>query len=231
MNDDIYENIKSALAQEAATSLISDDMIVGLGSGSTARLFIDALGRRVQNEALRIQAVASSQASYDLAKQWGIPLLSERVFSYTDITVDGADEVDGNLVLIKGGGGALFREKILIQAAKRSVILVDERKCVDVLGTFPLPVEISVFGCTSIIEQIIRWGYQGALRVDHAGKATLTDNGNYIYDITHPQQYVHPQKDLDRISQIHGVIEVGFVIAKVEVWVGYTDGRIEKRSH
>lgn len=228
-NNDVYDNVKKRLAQEAASSLIVDHMIVGLGSGSTARLFIEALGERVQKEGLRIQAVASSQESFRLAQHLHIPLLSTSQFSFTDVTVDGADEVDPSLRMIKGGGGALFREKILIQASRRCVILIDERKQVQALGSFPLPIEISVFGYPSVIRHINDLGYQGKLRADAFGSPSLTDNKNYIYDITTPSQYLDPQKDLDRLLQIHGVIDVGFVIAKAEVWIGYLDGRIEKK--
>lgn len=223
-----YVDIKKRLAEEALT-LISEDMIVGLGSGSTAQEFIRLLGSKVREENLSIQAVASSQASYDLACQLKIPLLHDQTFSYTDLVVDGADEVDPQMRMIKGGGGALFREKILIQSSRRCVILVDESKRVDLLGRFPLPIEISAFGCMSVVDHLRMLGYQGSWRLSLDGQRFLTDNGNYIYDLF-PNSYLYPEKDLLCLSQIHGVIEVGFVIEKVEVWTGYIDGKIDKNS-
>lgn len=221
-----YADIKKRLAQEAV-SLISDGMIIGLGSGSTAQEFIYLLGEKFDRERLHIQAVASSKASYTLAKQFNIPLIDDQTFVYTDLVVDGADEVDQQLRMIKGGGGALFREKILIQSSRRCVILVDESKRVDVLGQFSLPLEISIFGCESIVEYLKNLGYQGNWRQSSEGKRFLSDNGNYIFDVA-PRVYDDPEKDLLRLSQIHGIIEVGFVIEKAEIWTGYMDGRIEK---
>nr|CRI42267.1 Ribose-5-phosphate isomerase A [Chlamydia pneumoniae] len=228
MEKDLHLHEKKCLAHEAATQVTSG-MILGLGSGSTAKEFIFALAHRIQTESLAVHAIASSQNSYALAKQLAIPLLNPEKFSSLDLTVDGADEVDPQLRMIKGGGGAIFREKILLRAAKRSIILVDESKLVPVLGKFRVPLEISRFGRSAIVEEIRHLGYEGEWRLKDTGDLFITDSGNYIYDIFSPNSYPNPEKDLLKLIQIHGVIEVGFVIEKVEVWSSNSQGLISKK--
>lgn len=208
---------------------VASGMIIGLGSGSTAKEFISALANRMHKESLEIYAVASSQNSHSLAKSLSIPILNPEEFSTLDLTVDGADEVDPNLHMIKGGGGAIFREKILLKAAKRRIILIDESKQVSTLGKFGVPLEISRFGCLAIIEQILSLGYQGSWRLQPNGDLFITDSGNYMYDIIFPNLYPNPEEDLFKLIQIHGVIEVGFVIEKVEVWSSNSQGLINKK--
>ena len=225
-----FSPIKRRLALKAV-ALVKPGMRIGLGSGSTAREFILALGERIQQERLAITAVASSKVSHLLAQQLGIPLLDQALSQDLDLVVDGADEVDSSLRMIKGGGGALFREKILLQNGKHNIILVDESKLVPVLGKFPLPVEISSFGYSSVQKKLNQLGYFGKWRKDSQGDYFITDNGNYIYDVSFPASYTNPEADLIRLLQIHGIIDVGFVIAKAEVWIGYADGSIvQKRS-
>ncbi|WP_100933970.1 ribose 5-phosphate isomerase A [Candidatus Chlamydia corallus] len=228
MEKDLYLDEKKCLAHEAATQVTSG-MTLGLGSGSTAREFIFALANKIQKESLEIYAVASSQNSYSLAKHLAIPLLNPEEFSTLDLAIDGADEVDPRLRMIKGGGGAIFREKILLKAAKRSIILVDESKLVPILGKFRVPLEISRFGRSAIIEEIRHLGYEGVWRLQANGDLFITDSGNYIYDIYSPNLYPNPEEDLLRLIQIHGVIEVGFVIEKVEVWSSNSQGLISKK--
>ncbi len=218
--------IKQILAQEAALQ-VQSGMIVGLGSGTTATEFIKVLGKRFQDESLDICAVPSSLQSQLLAKSYAIPLVP--TFTSLDLVVDGADEVDPSLRLIKGGGGALLRESILIQAASRTIILVDEGKCVNQLGTFPLPIEVSPFGYLAVEAKINQLGYCGVWR-SHADQTLFrTDNNNYIYEVHFPNHYPNPEEDLQNLIQIHGIIAVGFVIADVEVWVGHADGSIAKK--
>ena len=144
--------------------------------------------------------------------------------------MDGADEVDPHLRMIKGGGGALFREKILLQRGKRNIILVDERKLVPVLGQFPLPIEIAPFGCSSVQNILNQQGYFGKWRETSHKERFVTDNGNYIYDVSSPNRYTDPEDDLTKLLQIRGIIDVGFVIAKSEVWVGYADGTVIRKE-
>lgn len=226
MKEDPFSHVKEALAREAL-SLVQPGMVIGLGSGSTARTFVRILGE--YRDVVHIEAVASSKETYDLARYYGIPLVCAEVFSAVDLVIDGADEVDPQLRLIKGGGGALFREKILIQSAQRSVILVDESKKVDVLGAFSLPIEICPFGCLATELQLKKLGYEGIWR-SYNGCPVITDNGNYIYDIKKPCVFPNPEAVLGDLTQIHGIIEVGFVIATLEVWVGYRDGPIVKET-
>ncbi|ANG65723.1 ribose 5-phosphate isomerase A [Chlamydia gallinacea 08-1274/3] len=226
---DPYLSIKKRLAYEAA-ALVMSGMIVGLGSGSTSREFIRAVAKRRHHEDLDIRAIASSKDSYFLATSLGIPMLNDEEFTDVDLVVDGADEVDQQLRMIKGGGGAVFREKILLQAGRQRIILADESKNVDVLGKFGVPLEISPFGKETIIRALKSEGYFGNLRKEPGGKVFITNNGNYIYDIHTPSSYPHPEEALLQLLQIHGIIEVGFVIENVEVWLGYANGQISKKN-
>ncbi|AFS22005.1 ribose 5-phosphate isomerase A [Chlamydia psittaci] len=229
MKEDPYLEVKKRLAFEAA-NLVEPGMLLGLGSGSTSREFIKAVANKHKQENLDIHAVASSKESYSLAMSLGIPLVNDEEFTEIDLAVDGADEIDPQLRMIKGGGGALFREKILLQSSRRRLILADESKHVQVLGKFGLPIEISPFGKSSIIAILESLGYLGKLRKHPHGGFFITNNGNYIYDIHTPNVYPHPEEDLLKLLQIHGIIEVGFVIANVEVWFGYANGQIGKKN-
>ena len=140
-------------AAERAVDYIQDGMIVGLGTGSTAYWAIQKLGSKVQ-ERLNIKAIATSIQSEELAKKLGIPIITFSEINEIDITIDGADEVDPNLYMIKGGGGALLREKIVAAASKQFIVVVDESKLVNCLGTFPLPIEIVKFGFEATIKKL-----------------------------------------------------------------------------
>jgi ribose 5-phosphate isomerase A len=133
------------LAGEKAVEYVKDGMAVGLGTGSTAYWAIRALGEKVK-QGLNIKAIATSRESEQLARELNIPIVSFAKVSRLDITIDGADEVDKNFNLIKGGGGALLREKIVASGTNHYIIIVDENKCVNTLGKFPLPVEIVQYG-------------------------------------------------------------------------------------
>src|SRR5882724_3669214 len=138
-------NSKKAAADKAI-SFIQNDMIVGLGTGSTAYWAIEGIGRRIKDEGLRIKAIATSKRSEEQARGLQIPIFSFAEIDSIDITIDGADEVDEKMNLIKGGGGALLREKIVASNSKQLIIIVDETKVVKYLGKFWLPVETAVFG-------------------------------------------------------------------------------------
>lgn len=200
-----------------AAELISNGMKVGLGTGSTVHFFIEKL-IEMTKQGLKIQAIASSIASEKMAREGGIEILSD--VEQLDITVDGADEVDPNLCLIKGGGGALFREKLLAAASKEMVVIVDETKLTSRLGTKKLPLEISSFAKSSILRKI---ALPGEIRQTN-GENFITDNGNLIYDVA-PFPIEDPKKLHERLIMIPGVIETGlFINLASRVLIGTKSG-------
>src|SRR3982075_1708992 len=166
-------------AAERALDLVRSGTIVGVGTGSTARYFIDALGRRVR-EGLSVQAVVTSVESRKLAEAAGIPVV-DRIDGGLDLAVDGADEIDPAVNCIKGGGGALLREKIVAHASRRFVLVADEGKLVGRLGRGPVPVEILPFLWEATSRSIGSLGGRPELRLA-AGEAYRTDNGNFVLD-------------------------------------------------
>lgn len=214
------------VAAELAVDDIQEGMIVGLGTGSTAYWAIQKLGVRVQN-GLHIQAVATSVASENLAKELGIPLISFADISEIDVTIDGADEVDAAWNLIKGGGGALLREKIVAFSSKTLIIVVDETKVVERLGTFPLPVEVVKFGYELTVNKLRALGCEPVLRLANE-QTFISDNGNYIIDC-HFGTISNPAELHQAINGIPGVVENGlFVGMASKVIVGYKNGSVEK---
>jgi ribose 5-phosphate isomerase A len=191
---------RKQLAAEAALDYIEDDMIVGVGTGSTVNYFIDGLAARK----LRIKgAVSSSEASSARLKKHGFDVLDLNSTGDLSIYVDGADETDQHLRLIKGGGGALTREKIVAAASQRFVCIVDDTKLVDVLGKFPLPVEVIPMARSYVARQLVRLGGQPVLRAGFT-----TDNGNPILDVHH-LSILDPVALETEINQITGVVCVG----------------------
>jgi ribose 5-phosphate isomerase A len=166
-------------AAERALDLVRPGMVVGLGTGSTARYFIDALGRRVR-EGLRVRAVVTSDESRRLADAAGIPI-ADRIDGGLDLAVDGADEIDPAVNCIKGRGGALLREKIVAHASRRFVVVADESKLVGRLGRGPVPVEILPFLWEATSRSIESLGGRPELRLA-AGEPYRTDNGNLVLD-------------------------------------------------
>jgi len=177
-------------AGEAALAYIKEGMTVGLGTGSTAEHFIKALGAEV-SAGLDIKAVPTSRRSEELARAFGIPLTEIEGAREIDVTVDGADEIDPHLTLIKGGGGALLREKIVASASQQMIVIADESKKVDILGKFPLPIEIVRFGIAATTEHIF-WTLRDhgiepewvKLRENGGANSVpfITDSGNLIID-------------------------------------------------
>ncbi len=192
----------------AAAEVIEENSVVGIGTGSTVHYFIERLGERVK-EGLSIQAVSSSQDSSNKAKKLGIPLTDFGLLKKIDVTVDGADELDPNWNMIKGGGGALFREKMLAYHSEAMYIVVDRSKRVSALGKHPLPIEILPFYHQAIIQELNRLGYTGEVRVDDSGQPYVTDNNNYIYDIHNTSPIDTPEKTHRELKQITGVLETG----------------------
>ncbi|MGQ9583467.1 MAG: ribose-5-phosphate isomerase RpiA [Thermoplasmatota archaeon] len=201
-----------ALAGRRGAELVGDGMVVGLGTGSTARHAILRIGERVR-EGLRVLGIPTSVDSERLAKGCGIPLTTLEEHPEVDLTIDGADEVDPRLDLIKGLGGALLREKLVAHASRREVIVVDSSKLVERLGErAPLPVEVVRYGHTAVARRLAALGCSPALRVSRRGAGPyITDNGNYIYDCRFPG--IPDPRGLEmEIDAIPGVVECGLFI-------------------
>lgn len=213
-------------AGDAAAKLIQDGMLVGLGSGSTSAYFIAALSQRCR-DGLKIEAIASSSASYQLAQNGGIPLVDPNTLTWLDMTVDGADAVDPQKRLVKGGGGALLREKILAKMSKEMVVIIDQSKLVPSLGEFPLPVEILPFAYKATIHHIEAMGLKGKLRQNEGGGQYITDNNNFIFDIFFNGALQAPERLEKDLTAIPGVIETGlFINIAGRVIIGMDDGTI-----
>lgn len=171
------------IAAEAAVQYVKDGMVVGLGTGSTTLFAIRKIGELVNKNSLDIVGIPSSQKTETEARLAKLPLTTLQDHPIIDITIDGADEVDPQLNLIKGGGGALLREKILARASKRLVIIVDESKLSPRLGTkWPVPIEVIEFGYTPVISYLEELGGKVKIRLDEKGKRFKTDEGNIILD-------------------------------------------------
>ncbi len=182
----MYDSEKRAAAAMALTE-VEEGMRLGLGTGSTAKHFVDLLGERVAN-GLNCLCVATSEVTAAQARGLGIPLTDLDAIDRLDLTVDGADEVDPHLNLIKGGGGALLREKIVAAASDRMVVIADQSKDVATLGRFPLPIEVNKFGLgatrRAVRQIMVAFKAEGGLvqRPGAAGKPFVTDGGHYILD-------------------------------------------------
>ncbi|PEM53510.1 ribose 5-phosphate isomerase A [Bacillus wiedmannii] len=202
-------NLKQ-LAGEYATNFVKDGMKVGLGTGSTVYWLIQKLGERVK-EGLSFQAVPTSKETEVLAKQLNISLISLNDVQSLDLTIDGADEIDANLQLIKGGGGALLREKIVATSSKELIIIADESKLVTHLGTFPLPVEIIPFSWKQTERKIQSLGCQTTLRLKN-NETFITDNNNMIIDCIFPHNITNPTNLHTQLKMITGVVETGLFV-------------------
>ncbi|AIQ17894.1 ribose 5-phosphate isomerase [Paenibacillus sp. FSL H7-0357] len=217
-------NVKQ-LAAEKAVEYVEDGMKVGLGTGSTAYWAIRKLGERVQ-QGLKITAVATSRASEEQARELGIPLVAFGDVDHLDLTIDGADELDGRLQLIKGGGGALLREKIVAMGSTRMIVVADESKAVETLGKFPLPVEIVPFAWEWTVAELAKLGCKPELRRS-GDELYKTDNGNYIADCRF--EAIASARELAMSLQgIPGVVEHGLFIGIADLAIiGKNDGSIE----
>ena len=202
--------LKRAAAVRAVEE-ITDGMVVGLGSGTTAELAIEALAARIA-DGLRVTGIATSKRTATVARQWGVPLTTFATHRRIDLTIDGADQVErGTLTLVKGLGGALLHEKIVASASDRVIIVVDETKLVDRLGgNTPLPVEVVPFGWQSVLAHLVANGCMARLR--SAGeKPFTTDGGNYIADCA-IAEIGDPAALEARLLAIAGVVESGLFI-------------------
>ncbi|MCX7889558.1 MAG: ribose-5-phosphate isomerase RpiA [Rhodobacteraceae bacterium] len=219
-----------------AVEFVKDGMKVGLGTGSTAAWMVRRLGEMVRETGLDITGVATSERTAELARAQGIRVVPLDEAGWLDITIDGADEFDGELNLIKGGGGALLREKIVATASDRMVVIADAAKEVARLGAFPLPVEVIPFGWTAtrtLIEELLGsldvLGRTISLRMN--GEAPfVTDQGNWILDL-HLGRIGNARQTSLVLNQVPGVVENGLFIDVCDVVViGRGDGRVEVRD-
>jgi ribose 5-phosphate isomerase A len=222
------------LVGEAAAGLVERGMTVGLGTGSTAAFFITSLGKRNANTSLHLRCVPTSIASADLATKLGLKVIDLDAAGRIDLTVDGADEMNPDLVLIKGAGGALLREKLVWEASERCVVIADAAKQVQVLGAFPLSVEVIAFGCETTARRI-----RSVLEREHLevtprlrirdGTPVRTDGGNVIYDL--PLGAIPaPDRLGPALKAITGVVEHGLFIGLAgEALVGTDNGVVSLR--
>jgi len=221
------QEVAKKAAASAAIEIIEPGMKLGLGTGSTSKYFIELLGKKCK-EGLKIEAAATSRESERLAEQEGIPILSMENLTELDLTVDGADEIDSEMTLIKGAGGALVREKIIATMSAQMIVIADATKQVDRLGRGPLPVEVIPFGAFATKHQLEQLGCEASFRNDSNGSPFVTDNHNWILDIQLPE-------DLDSFEEAHiqilclpGVVETGFFFhLATKVVIGKPDGTTE----
>ena len=218
-------NLKEMAAIQALTYL-QDGMILGLGTGSTVKYFIDLLGERCRSQQLKqIRIVPTSQSTAALAQQQGLPLVSLKDFPVLDLAVDGADEVDPQLNLIKGLGRALLREKIVEIHASRFIVIVDESKLVDRLGRGPLPVEILPFEFLAHLRWLNSLGCRAELWLEEDGQPILTDNGNFLARCWFPNGIENAFELARRLNDRPGVIEHGlFLNMASDVIIAGMDG-------
>jgi ribose 5-phosphate isomerase A len=223
-------------AAQAALEFVKDGMVVGLGTGSTSAHFVKQLGERVR-QGLRVKGVPTSEATRNLAEQVGVPLIEISQVTSIDVDVDGADEVDSGFRLIKGGGGALLREKIVAAASKRMVVIADDSKWVEMLGAFPLPVEVTRFGFALAQQRVVEAlratscaGDEVVLRVSgKANEPVITDGGNYILD-AHAKRIPNAEKLGAALKDVAGVVEHGLFLGLAQTVIIGKDKGAEVKS-
>jgi ribose 5-phosphate isomerase A len=222
-------------AAARALEMVEDGMTLGLGTGSTAGWFVRLLSERIRSPGLDVVGVATSSATVWLASELGVPLVKPEDIELIDLTVDGADEIDPDFNLIKGGGAALLQEKIVAAASDRMVVIADVSKCCDTLGAFPLPVEIVRFGWTLTRRAVLE--VLGSMDVDGrrvevrtgANGPLVTDEGHFILDL-HLGRIGDPPALAAALTAIPGVVEHGlFIGMAANVVLGHADGSAELR--
>src|SRR5271170_6049027 len=216
-------------AAQRALELVESGMTLGLGSGSTATLWIKLVGERVRDHGLRIRAIASSEDSERLGRSYGIPFVTFEECRSLDLTVDGADEIAPKLALIKGGGGKLLREKIVASASKRFVIVADESKQVEKLGKFPLPVEVIQMAVPLVSDALRELGFTPTVRVHADGTRYITDEGNLILDCS-GLLIEDPAKLAAKIDSIVGVVEHGLFLNMANLALIASEKQIIERT-
>ncbi|HET7000816.1 MAG TPA: ribose-5-phosphate isomerase RpiA [Puia sp.] len=211
------------LAAEKAVTFLDNGMTIGLGTGSTAYWAIEKIGEKVKKEGWNIKAIATSVVSEEQARGLGIPIFDFSSIGTIDVTIDGADEVDPKLQLIKGGGGALLREKIVATNSKQMIVVADESKWVETLGKFPLPVEVVHFGWERTFYKLQMLGCEAKRRMKGTDPY-ITDNGNYIVDCAFGE-IKDPPLLQELINSITGVVDNGlFIRIASKLVLGFNNG-------
>jgi ribose 5-phosphate isomerase A len=209
-NERLQSDTEKAAAARASLRFVQDGNIVGLGTGSTAARAVRFLGERV-HAGLKIRGIPTSVKTQELAASLGIPLTTLDEFQQIDVDIDGADEFDPQLHLIKGGGGALLREKIIASASRQVIIIADSSKQVAVLGKFPLPVEVIPFAQRLVAKKVGALGATVKLRQDAKGNPFLSDEGHHILDCSFGK-IPDPPALARQLSDMPGVVEHGLFI-------------------
>ena len=216
-------NLKELVGIEAA-KFVKDGMTVGLGTGSTAYYLVKELGRRVNEEGLKITGVVTSSKTEQQAKELGIPLKAIDDVESVDLTIDGADEISDDFQGIKGGGAALLFEKVVATYSKDCIWIVDESKMVNKLGNFPLPVEVVPFGSHNVFRLFESKGYKPTWRMTDSNELLTTDGGHYIIDL-HLEVIEDPHALAAELDKCVGVVEHGLFIDMISrVIVGTPEG-------
>jgi ribose 5-phosphate isomerase A len=229
------DEAKRAAAAQAIERFLKDGMTIGLGSGTTSRWFVRILGERVA-KGLRVTGVPSSKSTGELATEVGVPLADLNDVGQLDLTIDGADEIDSKGRMIKGGGANLLWEKIVASASNKMVCIVDESKLVELLGRFPLPIEVVPFAWRSTerhLRKLFEESGFGEPKIEIRGgleKPLITDSGHYLLDC-HLEKLPDPENLAGKLNQIPGVVEHGlFIGIATDAVVGHANGGSEVLS-
>ncbi len=212
------------IAAEKAIEYVKEGMILGLGTGSTVKFFLEKLSNEIK-KGLNIKGISTSNTTTSLALSLGIPLLSINDIKEIDITIDGTDEVTENFDGIKGGGGALLFEKVVASISKKNIWIVDSSKVVKTLGKFPLPVEIVSYGYKHTLNKLEMRGFHPKIRMKN-NNIFISDSGNYIADL-HLQKIDNPEKISEEIKLINGVIENGLFLNMPDFVLVGTEGNVK----
>ena len=231
------KDVGKKIAAEEALNFVLSEMVIGLGTGSTAKIFVDLLSQKYFKENLNIKVLATSSSTELQSKSLGLPITSIDTVNYVDLTIDGADEVDSDLNLLKGGGGALLQEKIVASYSKKMIVIVDNSKVVANLGEFPLPIEIVKFGSKCTQKQIenilLELGYSDFsinLRKEN-DDYFVTDEKHFILDLS-LKKITDPYILDKKIKKVVGVVETGlFINMANSVIIGNNDGSFKLIEH
>lgn len=221
------ESTAKRAAGYAAADRIESGMRVGIGTGTTIRYFILRLAERFL-EGLDVIGVPTSMATLKLCQEAGLPMRDLDEVDLIDLAIDGADEIDPQGRMIKGGGGALVREKLVATHSQSMAVIIDANKRVDRLGRFGLPVALLPFGLHHTLHLIRDLGYPAELRLTNEGKPVIDDNGLAIADIPFPHGCIEPECIHEELSSLPGLVETGLFLTQASrLIVGYDDGRVE----
>jgi ribose 5-phosphate isomerase A len=217
------------LAARRALEFVEPGMTVGLGSGSTAKLWVQLLGEQVRDHGLKIRAIASSDESEQLGRSYGISFTTFEETNQLDVTVDGADEIAPRLALIKGGGGKLLREKIVASASKKFIVVADKSKKVEQLGNFPLPVEVIPMATPLVSAALRELGFTPRIRMKDAATQYVTDEGNLILDCS-GLLIADPYPIAAELDSIVGVVEHGLFLDMADLALIAEDDQVIERT-